>query len=127
MSIDYPKVADQPSLVAEMREIIEETRKTIEASQGILDRCTAHVAEAHSAEARAAEGTSGDPFRQLADAASATVSLLEGIADGLIVAYEYAKLDNDPPTLALIERAMLHVGRRLAQAVGPKQAGLARH
>lgn len=117
MSIDHPKVAGQPSLVAQMREIIEETRKTIEASQVTLDRRTGSLAE--------------PPANDLADhpagPESEHISLLEGIADGLIVAYEYAKLDNDPLTLALIEKAMLHVGRRLAQAIGPKQAGLACH
>ena len=113
MSIDHPKAPVQPSLVAEMREIVEETRKTIEASQGSLGRC-----EASSAEAPAAEAV--DPAREI-------VGLLEGIADGLIVAHEYAKLDDDAPTLALIEKAMLHVGRRLARAIGPKQAGVACH
>ena len=113
MSIDHPKVAVQPSLVAEMREIVEETRKTIEASQVILDRCAAPAAE--------------EPARDPVDPASELVGLLEGIADGLIVAHEYAKLDADAPTLALIEKAMLHVGRRLARAIGPKQAGVACH
>lgn len=133
MSIDHRKVADQPSLVAEMREIIEETRKTIEASQVILDRCTGSIAEAPGK--NSAEHPAKNPVRNRindladrpAEQESEHISLLEGVADGLIVAYEYAKLDNDPLTLALIEKAMLHVGRRLAQAIGPKQAGLACH
>ena len=113
MSIDHPKVAVQPSLVAEMREIIEETRKTVEASQAVLDRCATPVAEA--------------PAPEAIDPAAERVSLLEGIADGLIVAHVYAKLDDDAATLALIEKAMLHVGRRLARAIGPKTAGIACH
>lgn len=109
MSIEHPETPGSPALVAEMREIIAETRKAIEASQVILDRCSASVADAP------AEGGIDD------------IGLLGGIADGLIVAYGYAKADQDPLTLALIEQAMLHVGRRLARAIGPKEAGFICH
>ncbi|WP_375454227.1 hypothetical protein [uncultured Methylobacterium sp.] len=109
MGIEHPEIPGPPSLVAEMRETIVETRKAIEAWQVIRDRCTASVADA------------------LAEGAIDDIGLLAGIADGLIVAYEYAKADKDPLTLALIEQGMLHVGRRLARAIGPKKAGLICH
>ncbi len=108
MSREHPESVGTPALVAEMREVIKETRRTIEASQVILDRCAVPAPEA--------------PAEHAAD-----LDLLGGIADGLIVAYEYAKLDKDTLTLGLLEKAMLHVGRRLARTVGPKEAGLARH
>lgn len=117
MSINDSKGVGTTSLVAEMREIIDETRRAIEASQVILDRCTAAIAE----------GPAKHPRDHPGGHAAGDIALLEGIADGLIVAYEYAKLDDDPLTLALIEKGMLHVGRRLARAIGPKQAGLACH
>ena len=109
MGIERPAILGTPELVAEMREIIADTRKSIEASQEILDRCAA-------------------PALDLPPVCAADdLDLLGGVADGLIVAYAYAKRDGDALTLALIEKAMIHVGRRLAHAVGPKEAGLVCH
>ena len=49
------------------------------------------------------------------------------MSDSLLLAYHFAKLDGDPTTVALIEKVLLHVGRRLARGLSPADVGIACH
>ena len=113
MRRDFPDEATIPDLVAEMRVLADETREAIEASQAILDRCEEPCPD------------SGLPDRQ--PPSSDALDLLGEIGEGLIHAYRFAKQDGDPLTVALIEKALFHIGRRLARGMTPAEAGLVCH
>ncbi|MGH1592129.1 hypothetical protein ACRBEV_31770 [Methylobacterium phyllosphaerae] len=53
--------------------------------------------------------------------------LLGEIGDSLLVAYGLAAKDGDPLTLALLRKALLHTGRRLARGMSPAEAGIPCH
>lgn len=107
MRSDSPDEGTTPDLVAEMRALVDETHKAIEASQAILDRC----AERHS---------TPEPTDERDD-------VLGEISDGLIHAYRFAKRDGDLLTVTLIEKALFHIGRRLASGLSAAEAGVIRH
>ncbi|MDP4021569.1 hypothetical protein Q8W71_02950 [Methylobacterium sp. NEAU 140] len=107
MHSEKPDTDATPELVAEMRTVVDETRRAIEATQAILDRCA-----------------DAAPAPELG---LASPELLDEIGDGLIHAYSFAKQDGDPLTITLIEKALFHVGRRLARGMTPAEAGLVCH
>jgi hypothetical protein len=78
------------------------------------------------AERRAAdepgEGRAGDAGRP-----HDVPDLLGEIGDCLIQAHRCATLDGDPLTVSLIERALFHVGRRLAGTLSPAEVGVVCH
>ena len=115
MQSDSPDGGVSPDFVAELRAIVDETRKTIEASQAILDRCAAQ----HPAP-KVPEQAEPEPH-------FATGDTLDEIGEGLIHAYQYAKHDGDITTVTLIEKALFHVGRRLARGLSPTQAEIVCH
>ena len=115
MRSDSPDEGTTPDLVAEMRAIVDETRKAIEASQAILDRC----AERHPTLA-APERAEPEPCGERQD-------VLGQISDGLIHAYRFAKHDGDLLTVTLIEKALFQVGRRLARGMSVTEAGVICH
>ncbi|MHB2210239.1 hypothetical protein [Methylobacterium sp. CM6257] len=53
--------------------------------------------------------------------------LLGEISDNLLVAYGLARQEGDPLIVALIGKALLQTGRRLAQGMSPSEAGIACH
>jgi hypothetical protein len=53
--------------------------------------------------------------------------LLGEISDSLLVAYGLARQEGDPLIVALIGKALLQTGRRLAQGMSPSEAGIACH
>lgn len=111
MRRNFPAEAATPDMIAEMRALADETRAAIEASQAVLDRCV--------------EEYPASPERQAPpDDAS---DLLGEIGEGLIHAYRFAKQDGDPRTVLLIEKALFHVGCRLARGMTPAEAGLVCH
>lgn len=103
-------------LVAEMRAIVEETRRAIEASQAILDRCSMDCPEP------GAIATAGAGQRQ-----GEAHDLLGEISEGLIHAYGFAKRDGDILTVTLIEKALFHVGQRLARGLSAADVGMVCH
>ena len=115
MRSDSPDEITRQDLVAEMRAIVDHTRKTIEASQAILDLCT---------ERCPAEGTPecGEP-----GPSCEPQDFLGEISEGLIHAHRFAKHDGDALTVTLIEKALFHIGRRLARGLSIADAGLVCH
>ena len=109
-----------PDLVAEMRAIVDETRKAIEASQAILDRCAERDPKLRAPEPSEPDRSEPEPRDERQD-------VLGEISDGLLHAYRFAKHDGDLLTVALIEKALFHVGRRLARGMSVTEAGLVRH
>ena len=56
-----------------------------------------------------------------------SLDVLGEISEGLIHAYRFAKLDGDGPTMTMIEKALFHVGRRLARGMSTADAGIVCH
>lgn len=115
MRSDSPDEGTTPDLVAEIRAIVDETCTAIEASQAILDRRAERDPKPLAPE-RAGPEPSGE--RQ---------DVLGEISEGLIHAYRFAKQDDDVLTVTLIEKALFHVGRRLARGMSVAEAGVVRH
>ena len=115
MRSDSPDEGTAPDLVAEIRTIVDETCRAIEASQAILDRCAER-----DPKPPASEHAEPEPLGERQD-------VLGGISDGLIYAYRFAKQDDDLLTVTLIEKALFHVGRRLARGMSAADAGLIHH
>ena len=115
MRSDSPAGGIDLDFVAELRAIVEETCKAIEASQAILDRCAAHRPMLKTSERTEPARCGGveDPLGE--------------IGEGLIHAYNFAKHDGDVTTVTLIEKALFHVGRRLALSMSATQAGIVCH
>ena len=114
MRIDPPDEGTTTDLVAEIRTIVDETCKAIEASQAILDRCAQR--DPNPASGQVEPEPPGDRQDALGE-----------ISDGLIHAYRFAKLDGDPLTVTLIEKVLFHVGRRLARGMSAADAGVIHH
>ncbi|MCJ2122946.1 hypothetical protein [Methylobacterium sp. J-077] len=91
--------------------MIESARQVIEGSQ--------------AAQARPAAAPAPEPLS--AEALSDASDLLGDISDNLLVAYHLAQHDGDPLTVALIEKVLFHVGRRLARGMSPADAGIPCH
>ncbi|WP_457104122.1 hypothetical protein [Methylobacterium sp. P5_C11] len=64
---------------------------------------------------------------QAVDPDPGSADLLGEIGDSLLIAYGLAAKDGDPLTLALIGKALLHTGRRLARGMSPAEAGIPCH
>ena len=116
MRSDSPDEGTTPDLVAEMRAIVDETRRAIEASQAILDRCSMTCPAPGAIATIDAEQHHGEANDLLAE-----------ISEGLIHAYGFAKRDGDTLTVTLIEKALFHVGQRLARGMSAADAGLVCH
>lgn len=115
MRSDSPDDGTAPDLVAEMRAIVDETRKAIEASQAILDRCAERRPTAHG------------PEQIEPEPRGARQDVLGEISEGLIHAYRFAKHDGDMLMVTLIEKALFQVGRRLARGLSVAEAGVVSH
>ncbi|MCJ2059266.1 hypothetical protein MKL09_22365 [Methylobacterium sp. J-048] len=111
MHNDTPEDATSLELLAEMRAMIDAARQVIEVSQ--------------ATHARPAAAPAPEPLS--AEALSDSSDLLGDISDNLLVAYHLAKHDGDPLTVALIEKVLFHVGRRLARGMSPADAGIPCH
>jgi hypothetical protein len=64
---------------------------------------------------------------QPAQGTDATQDLLGEISDSLLIAYRLAQQDGDALTVALIGKALMHTGRRLALGMSPAEAGILCH
>ena len=115
MRSDSPDEGTKAELVAEMRAIVDETRKAIEASQVVLDRRAERCSKPDSAERAEPE-----PHGERQD-------VLGEISEGLIHAYRFARHDGDVLTVTLIEKALFHIGRRLARGMSVAESGVVRH
>lgn len=113
MRKDAPEDATSLELLAEMRAMIDAACEVIEVSQATRD----HAAE--DLEPAAEPGSAELPVD--------SSDLLGDISDNLLVAYQLAKHDGDPLTVALIEKVLFHVGRRLARSMSPADAGIPCH
>ncbi|MCJ2095010.1 hypothetical protein MKK67_21265 [Methylobacterium sp. J-072] len=113
MRNDTPEDAKGLELLAEMRAMTDSARQVIEVSQAARDQPVGETAV--------------DPEPQSVDIHSDSADLLGDISDNLLVAYHLAQHDGDPMTVALIEKVLFHVGRRLARGMSPADAGIACH
>lgn len=113
MRNDTPEDATSLELLAEMRAMIDAAREVIEVSQATRDRPAEDLSPASEPE----------PVEFPIDSSD----LLGDISDNLLVAYQLAKHDGDPLTVALIEKVLFHVGRRLARGMSPADAGIPCH
>ncbi|CAM2988619.1 hypothetical protein JHFBIEKO_3766 [Methylobacterium mesophilicum] len=114
MRKDTPDDVTSLELLAEMRAMIDAARQVIEGSQAAHDGPAGESAAA--------------PVSSLgADVQHDPVDLLGDISDSLLDAYQLAKHDGDPLTIALIEKVLFHVGRRLARGMSPAEAGIPCH
>ncbi|SFL16407.1 hypothetical protein [Methylobacterium pseudosasicola] len=111
MRNDTPEDATSLELLAEMRAMIDAARQVIEVSQAAPDRPAAVAV----------------PEPLSAEIPSEPSDLLGDISDNLLVAYHLAKYDGDPLTVALIEKVLFHVGRRLARGMSPADVGIPCH
>ncbi len=111
MRNDTPEEATSLELLAEMRAMIDAAREVIEVSQATRDQ--------------PAEDLASEP--EPVESAIDSSDLLGDISDNLLVAYQLAKHDGDPLTVALIEKVLFHVGRRLARGMSPADAGIPCH
>ncbi|MGH1569952.1 hypothetical protein ACRAWG_03855 [Methylobacterium sp. P31] len=79
----------------------------------------------------AREGPAADPEGAVAAQPQASMDgapdLLGEIVDSLLMAYGLARQEGDPLIVALIGKALLHTGRRLAEGMSPSEAGIACH
>lgn len=112
MHSDSPGAGTTRDALAEMRAIVDETRKAIAASQAVLDRYAERCLE---------------PERTEPEPAGEALDILGEISEGLIHAYRFAKHDGDGPTMTLIEKALFHVGRRIARGMSTADAGVVCH
>lgn len=114
MRKDTPDDVTSLELLAEMRAMIDAARQVIEGSKvtrvGPVGESAAAPVSTHGADAP------HDP-----------ADLLGDISDSLLDAYQFAKHDGDPLTIALIEKVLFHVGRRLARGMTPAEAGIPCH
>ena len=111
MRNDTPEDNTSLELLAEMRAMIDAARHAIEVSQAADERPDE---EAVSESLSVGEATD-------------SADLLGDISDNLLVAYHLAKHDGDPLTVALIEKVLFHIGRRLARGMSPADAGIPCH
>jgi len=113
MRNDTPEDATSLELLAEMRAMIDAARHVIEVSQTACARPAGEEAALQEPHAVDLQIESSD--------------LLGDISDNLLIAYHLAKHDGDPTTLALIEKVLFHVGRRLASGMSPADVGIPCH
>ncbi|MET0428681.1 MAG: hypothetical protein ABW026_09300 [Microvirga sp.] len=113
MRNDTPEDTTSLELLAEMRAMIDAARHAIEVSQAARDQPVEDQAAA--------------PEELSAEGANESADLLGDISDNLLVAYHLAKHDGDPLTVALIEKVLFHVGRRLARGMSPADVGIPCH
>lgn len=113
MRHDTPDDITSLELLAEMRAMIDAAQQAIEVSRAARD-------------AQDGEGA-GATERHAADATNDSTDLIGDISDNLLVAYHLAKHDGDPITVALIEKVLFHIGRRLARGMSPADAGIPCH
>lgn len=113
MRRDIPDAAAMPDLLAEMRALADETREALEASEAVLGRCAEPFPGSGPPDGQERSGDGSD--------------LLGEMGEGLIHAYRFAKQDGDPLTVALIEKALFHIGRRLARSMTPAETGIVCH
>ncbi|MCJ2066835.1 hypothetical protein MKK63_29715 [Methylobacterium sp. J-088] len=106
--MDRPRADRCLEIARELRAAAEETRRTLQVSRDLVRRSREQAATGPS--------TSGDdpgPSEQL--------------VTSLIEAYEAAENEHDPQTRLLLGHVLHHVGRRVAEMIGPRAGGIAVH
>lgn len=113
MRNDSPKTGTDTDAAGDLLNLADAPRGSAQDRPGSRVRRTAVPEEAVSAQPVACGDVAPD--------------LLGEISDSLLIAYRLARQDGDPLTVALIGKALMHTGRRLAAGMSPSDAGIACH